>query len=555
MDKKSVLIKNIIITSIVSIGILMGIILYVFYGVNYKIPIVLIFVLGVSLAIYLIKYPSFDPETTRNKSLAGFSAMMKMLIMLGSIVEYHNGTFMSGNANVKFLFLAHYIMIAIIYSMELVVFIRATHSKKFKYLVLINYLFMYLVFSTSIDSFWVLASGITVITTYTIYGNKRLIYSSIIVLNLINIIAVVKRIVTYKGEDFAYHRDIHVLEVTIVMIYTLILAYSSKVVQEMSNIKIKSVEEEGNKISAIVEQMIKTGKKVKESVISTNKVVDDLDTAMNSSLSVLTDISESNVQNTTSVENQAQMSRNISSMLENVIIEVEDATKMSSKSMKGVIKGKNTFENIKNKSNKIVKNNQEVLDTINEFVKNTQYVKDITRGIADISEQTNLLSLNASIKSIKAGEEGKGFSVVANEIRKLAYETTALTDNINEIFKELEDNAVVAQNMINEVVDAVDIENTTIDNTMLDFDMLEENISLVNENVGSILDKVEQVAGYNMEIENHITNLAESGKQVLSSTKEVVSLNNDNSSKTNKTRILLEDLMKSVEELDELSQI
>lgn len=95
-------------------------------------------------------------------------------------------------------------------------------------------------------------------------------------------------------------------------------------------------------------------------------------------------------------------------------------------------------------------------DAMKQLEEKTKRIDGIVDVIADISQQTDLLSLNAAIESARAGEQGKGFAVVAEEIRKLSQQTQKTLDNVREIITEvLEQNtiAVDAMNLTAEVHD------------------------------------------------------------------------------------------------------
>ena len=193
--------------------------------------------------------------------------------------------------------------------------------------------------------------------------------------------------------------------------------------------------------------------------------------------------------------------------------------------------------------NMILQTEKNVVDTsefVTEFSNQIKEIITLLQAITGISEKTNLLALNAAIEAARAGEAGRGFNVVAEEIRKLAENSRQTVEDIQNITQKIvegSNNATEAMNKTKEV-------STKSTNSVK---QVQDNFMLINELSNNIENKIDTVNEYNKGIQNKIEHIS---NEVSGASKTLKSLN----SEINQITASTEEQIATMEELQAVSR-
>lgn len=151
-----------------------------------------------------------------------------------------------------------------------------------------------------------------------------------------------------------------------------------------------------------------------------------------------------------------------------------------------IASGITTMDNLNEKTKSTTEITENIILTINQLSAHSRDIGLILSSINDIAQETNLLSLNASIEAARAGSAGKGFSVVANQIRKLADQcltsASEISDIVNEITvatKKAVKTAESAEEIVEEQVEAVADTAQSFQNLKLRIEKLSKNLESI----------------------------------------------------------------------------
>lgn len=218
-----------------------------------------------------------------------------------------------------------------------------------------------------------------------------------------------------------------------------------------------------------------------------------------------------------------QMSTSIHDVSARVNQTAEHAETVKNLSLSGVNTANTTYEAIE----KLKQTVQNIGQSVASVSEQTDKIAQVAQMIENIAEQTNLLALNAAIEAARAGEQGRGFAVVADEVRVLATRTQQSTQDIHDIISELSHRAQQAVNVSSNGAKSAEEGLTYVSQSREVLSGISQSIEQIADMSNQIASAVEQQAHVAEDVNQQIVSIANLAASTLQGANQVHTCMND----------------------------
>lgn len=162
-----------------------------------------------------------------------------------------------------------------------------------------------------------------------------------------------------------------------------------------------------------------------------------------------------------------------------------------------------------------------VYDALSKLMEQSKQISRITHSITEISTQTNLLSLNAAIEAAQVGAYGKGFAVIADEVRKLSVQTKESSVHIGVIIHDLQAGMTDFQKYMLDTKGNLEEQDHQVTETLLSFEAIDHSIEEISKQIGQIHEKVDMTRTSNARLSESIHCVASIAEETAAGVQEV----------------------------------
>lgn len=405
----------------------------------------------------------------------------------------------------------------------------------------------------------------TVFTTYSpvafVYGILVslfvLVYSDIkyttrmgiglVVINILNVIYT-----GIQGEISAEDLPNVEIRIAFVILYFVFMLFMSKVMMRNNEDKLTQIENDKARVTAMLNQIMDISSHMSGNINMVSEKMENLEASFVNTKNSMTEVSNGTNDTAESIQSQLMKTEEIQDFVrrvEEVAAQIENGMEDAGTE---VAAGKEKIDELIRQVNISDDASKKVSEELAKLMEYNGQMQSIIEIIDNITSQTSLLALNASIEAARVGEAGKGFAVVASEITNLADQTQDATVNIADLIENISSELDMVVKVINYLMDNSKLQGIAATETASSFETIASKTTDMQQQTEELSQLVSELANSNEAIVESIQTISAATEEVTAHSQATLESSDENTNIVGDVGNMVDELQSLADRLNAL---
>lgn len=475
----------------------------------------------------------------------------RFLVCYGSVTGIlllaYIGEYLKGNRTPGYLAVFCTIMLIPFVACMILYSAKNKESAAIKYIGVGGYLILYAFVMATSDSIIAFVYILPMLTAITLFQNGKFSLGAGSLAVAVNVFYIVVEVANGRaGNSEIVDYEIALAVVLLVDVFCIV---SSRNLERISNFKMAQITEEKEYTGELLKNMTAATGELITKITAIDEESKSMAAQGENSKNAISEIVTGANDLAQTIQKQLEMTENIGTQTDHAVQISDKISDRFQTTLKIAEEGNEDIGQLRAAAEHTESAGNQVSETMNTLLGQIEEANKILQMIANITTQTTLLALNASIEAAHAGEAGKGFAVVAEEIKNLAAGTEQATQQIKGILAQLTEQADEAGRSVNLLAETNKAQAELVEKTGEAFEKIKKDIDQVSTDMAEQTAGMGQVKDSNHEIVQYVENLSAFSEELLANIENTKSLTDGMIQGTKQVSAMLDETKKEVEVL------